>query len=232
MNDEINVIESFNTWQGEGPDSGKYMLLLRFKTCNRNCLFCDTKQKLQDLYEMNISHKDIQNNININNCGIMITGGEPTYDNNFNQTLNLINNIKCKLFNIETNGFKLLELIRSIDIDNSDLSEYKQKNIKYIFSPKFESENDLDENFIKTRKIIDYNYNNVYFKIVYQNKNLIRYYLDFLKETYDKLFGKVYLMPEGKTIQELMKNSYECFNVAKQYGFNISSRAHIIYNFI
>ncbi len=224
----IKAIESFNTWQGEGPDCGKSMLLLRFKKCNRYCSFCDTKQKLNNLDEFDIYLNDIQQNINKYKCGIMITGGEPTYDINFNQTLLIINSIHCKLFNVETNGFKLLDLIKSINVNS-----YKQQYVKYIYSPKFANKDDLTDALIKTNEIIKNNYNNVYFKIVYQNENLVRNYLESIKDQYiDQLFGRVYLMPEGKTIQELMKNSFECFNFAKHAGFNISSREHIVYNFV
>ena len=31
----INLIENIITWQGEGPDCGQRMLLLRFKECDR-----------------------------------------------------------------------------------------------------------------------------------------------------------------------------------------------------
>ena len=43
----INLIENFVSWQGEGPDSGQAMIILRFKNCNLNCPWCDTKVKMR-----------------------------------------------------------------------------------------------------------------------------------------------------------------------------------------
>jgi len=44
---EVKLIENFVSWQGEGPDSGKTMIILRFKTCDRNCSWCDTTVKMR-----------------------------------------------------------------------------------------------------------------------------------------------------------------------------------------
>ena len=32
---KIKLIENFLSWQGEGPDSGRQMVILRFKRCSR-----------------------------------------------------------------------------------------------------------------------------------------------------------------------------------------------------
>jgi len=43
---KIKLIEVADSWQGEGPDSGRQMLIARFKRCNLRCSYClspDTK---------------------------------------------------------------------------------------------------------------------------------------------------------------------------------------------
>jgi len=62
MKETVKVIEAINTFQGEGIDSGKRCLLLRFKYCSRKipCYFCDTQVKLRILEEMDISLDHIQ----------------------------------------------------------------------------------------------------------------------------------------------------------------------------
>ena len=87
----VRLIEFFNwTWQGEAEDSGKKMLLLRFKHCNRAhgylekngltaCHFCDTLVKMNVIQEAEYSIKDIQTAIEANNLAVMISGGEPGF---------------------------------------------------------------------------------------------------------------------------------------------------------
>jgi len=45
MKEKVKLIEVFTSFQGEGPDTGRSMLILRFKRCNRtsegkSCPFC------------------------------------------------------------------------------------------------------------------------------------------------------------------------------------------------
>ena len=49
---KIKLIENFLSFQGEGPDSGRIMMILRFKRCNRveagtPCYYCDTRVKMR-----------------------------------------------------------------------------------------------------------------------------------------------------------------------------------------
>ena len=101
----INVIEKFVSYQGEGADTGMRMLILRFKDCSRlrPCPFCDTIGKMKSVEPFFVSFEEIQNIVDTEKCGIMITGGEPTKCGNYNQTLDLINAIDCNIFNVESN---------------------------------------------------------------------------------------------------------------------------------
>ena len=56
----VKLIESCITWQGEGPDSGRRMLMLRFKRCNRNCSWCDTQVRMRNAMESDYSLHDLQ----------------------------------------------------------------------------------------------------------------------------------------------------------------------------
>ena len=48
MNDKsVKLIENFQSYQGEGPDMGQAMIILRFKTCNLKCVWCDTSVKMR-----------------------------------------------------------------------------------------------------------------------------------------------------------------------------------------
>ncbi len=54
MQNIVRAIEVFITYQGEGPDSGQRMLLVRYKRCNRNCPWCDTEVKMRISHEFEI----------------------------------------------------------------------------------------------------------------------------------------------------------------------------------
>lgn len=217
----IKVIESFVSWQGEGVDIGKRMLILRFKTCNRNCNWCDTKLKMRISIETEISLEKIQEIINEEKCGIMITGGEPTFNENLTNSINLINKIDCNLFNVETNGYNLITLIERVN---------PNKNIHYSLSPKLFTKEDFEFYVDLMKKIKDYD--RVFLKIVYEeDKPIVTTFLNFLQSiNFDN--QRIFLMPEGKTKDEILNHAPAVFDASERYKVNFSSREHIIYSFI
>ena len=223
----VNIIENFKSFQGEGPNSGRAMLILRFKYCDRvenkrTCEFCDTIIKMRITNESESKIEDIQKVIDESNCGVLISGGEPTYEKHFNDCLSLINELEYSIANIETNGYNLIELM---DKTNDD------KNVKFIYSPKIFNEDDLKEEIDRTSKIIKHDkVNQVYLKIVAENNEFILEYLTILKEM--NLNQYTYLMPQGKNRDELLKNAPIVFDMAEEFKMNFSSREHIIYDFI
>ena len=217
----VRLIENFNfTWQAEGPDSGKKMLLLRFKRCNRSCIWCDTNVKMKMVQEAEYSIQDIQSMVEENNLGVMITGGEPTFGLNLSGTIDIINNTKSYLYNVETNGIQLPELISAV---------HKYKNIKYILSPKLFNKTDLEFYVDLTKKIKDND--KVFIKLVYEGSYENSGFLNFLQqENFDN--NRIWLMPQGKTRDEIIKNSPKVFDAAEKYKTNFSSREHIIFDFV
>jgi len=228
MENSVKLIENFVSWQGEGPDSGKRMLILRFKTCNKKCPWCDTSVKMRISAEAPYLLKDIQDSIYENQAGIMITGGEPTVDRHFDECISLLNDLNYPLANVESNGFKLAELIRNVR---------PEKLVNYMFSPKIFTEADYE---LAVSQAHDFLRNpNVFYKLVYDGSVLMN---DFILEL-DNMFKvqsfspflnsqKVWVMPEGTSGSNLIINSSKVFDVCEQYNFNFSSRNHIIYGFI
>jgi organic radical activating enzyme len=215
----VRLIECFQSYQGEGPDTGKSMLILRFKRCNRSCPWCDTAVKMRISVESEYDLQTIQNVIDDKKCGLLITGGEPTFNLNCVGTLDLINFLDCKYYNIETNGYGLLKLIKEAD---------PSKCVKYILSPKLFVEKDLDFYIKLTKEIIGNK--NVYIKVVAEDTKLVHDYLQFV--TSFNINERVYLMPEGKTRDELFNNCHHVFDMCEKYKFNFSSREHLIYGFV
>jgi organic radical activating enzyme len=217
--ESVRLIENFVTWQGEGPDSGRRMVLLRFKTCNLHCPWCDTAVKMRVSAEATYPLIDIQNQINENKCGLMVTGGEPTVNKHFDETVALLNELDYSIANVETNGFRLLDLIQAVD---------SRKDVKYILSPKIFEMKDAYFYLELTEKLKDFD--SVYIKLVHQNENWPNFYLEKIEEFFP--FSRVWLMPEGVTKKELIKNSEIVFDACEKFNCNFSSRNHIIYGFI
>lgn len=229
----IRLMECMNfTWQAEGSDSGKKMLLLRFKRCNRAhaylegntylkaCPFCDTLVKMKVEQESEYYINEIQSMIDENNLGVMITGGEPGFGLNLISTIMIINSTKSYLYNIETNGCNLEKIIEGIN---------KNKNVKVSLSPKIFCDEDYDFYNQLIPKIKDDN--RIQIKLVYRNSDFENKFLDFLHEIkFDN--NRIWLMPEGKTRDELIANSGIVFDACEKYKTNFTSRDHIIYGFV
>lgn len=223
MKDEtILLAEVFNTFQGEGLNSGLQMLLCRVKYCNRRCRFCDTLVKLRVTSEAIFLLSNLQKTINEYRLSLLVTGGECTIDRHFDDTLKLLNKLNYPLANVETNGCQLEKLIKLVS---------PTKNVHYIYSPKIFSEQDLIDATNLTEKLLSNE--KVFIKVVYENNPLIDSYLDWLSgEITLNQYNKVWLMPEGTTRDDLLKHSGIVFDACEKYKFNFSSRSHIIYGFV
>ena len=236
-NEFIHIVESAITFQGE-MFSGQRVLLLRFKNCNRvkgvsrfakdiePCRFCDTFNKMNELEENKVSILDIQKIVDDNKCGVMITGGEPTYAKNFAETFKIIENIDSNI-QIETNGFFLVELVESVSKLYKD-NINRMNKIKYVFSPKIFSLLELGE-CIEISKKLSSN-DNFYIKLVYQNTAYVTKFLEEISKL--SMNNRIYIMPEGKTKEELLGNTQKVLDIANEYNFNFSSRLHILHNFV
>jgi len=225
----VNLIENFVTWQGEGPDSGRRMVLLRFKYCNKSCVWCDTKLKMRITAESKHTLEDIQTSIYENKAGILITGGEPTFDRHYDDCLTLLNELVYPIANVETNGYKLDRLILETDI---------KKPVRYIYSPKIFNETDFEIALDIVHRVVIYN-DNVIIKLVYDGNRFMENFMSAISDTFSlssrsqfTSSDKVWLMPEGATMEELIKNSGRVFDLCEKYNYNFSSRNHIIYGFV
>ncbi len=219
---EVRLIENFVSWQGEGPDSGQAMIILRFKTCNMKCSWCDTSVKMRISAEAPYKLEDIQVSILENRAGILVTGGEPTVPKHFDETVALLNDLDYPIANVETNGYQLVELIRKTD---------PAKNIHFIYSPKFFTGGEFNSVISTTEHILKYS--EVFIKVVYENRPMVFKYLEWLSERISvEQSRKVWLMPEGVTRSDLIRNSEDVFDACEKYKFNFSSRSHVIYGFV
>ena len=235
MADTVKLIENMVTFQGEGPDIGKRMILLRYKKCDRvenkkPCPYCDTLVKMRVSNEASYPLENIQEIITNQVLGVMCTGGEPTYDEYFDNTIDILTKLKYPYANVESNGYKLVELIEKFNI-----SKKISNNVTFLYSPKFFDIDELNNEICKSIKLISMmEHNDIRFKVVYDVKNeLVKKYLDYLSENIKtSINNNVYLMPQGKSREELIENSPAVFDACEYYKFNFSSREHLIFGFI
>lgn len=222
MEKSVKLIENFCSYQGEGPDSGQAMIILRFKTCNRKCPWCDTAVKMRISAEAPYQLSDIQETIYKTRSGLLITGGEPTVARHILETAMLLNELEYPIANVETNGYDLISLYETVK---------SEKNVHFIYSPKLFHSDDLEIAMELTDRIIKHD--NIFIKVVYEDEILVRNYLEYLTSIIDKSkCHKVWLMPEGVNRPDLIKNSEIVFDACEKYKFNFSSRNHIIFGFV
>ncbi len=223
MSKEVTLIENFVSWQGEGPDSGRAMAILRFKTCNLKCPWCDTSVKMRISAEAPHTLESIQKTVYESKAGLLITGGEPTVKKHFDETAMLLNELDFPVANVESNGYNLEGLIKIVN---------PHSRVKFMYSPKIFSSADLELAKELTEKFFPIP--NVYFKLVYEDSPLILEYMQYLNEHYESLSWqhRVWLMPEGVTRSDLIRNAEKVFDACEKYKFNFSSRSHIIFGFV
>jgi len=216
----VKLIECINTWQGEGADCGKRMLLCRFKFCNKHCSWCDTTVKMRALQEAEFTIKRLQEIIDEEKTGLMITGGEPTFSNQLIQTISMLNKLVYPVANVETNGLGLIDLIKDVD---------PTKNVRYSYSPKLFTEDDNNEAIEMATKLKDNE--DVFIKLVLsENDKRSNSFLENVVNIFPT--NRIYLMPLGKNKEEMFSNAPHMFNMAEKYKTCISSRMHLVYDFV
>jgi organic radical activating enzyme len=219
----VKLIENFVSWQGEGPDSGRTLIILRFKTCNLKCPWCDTSVKMRVSAEAAHLLSDIQKTINEKRAGILVTGGEPTIRRHFDEAVLLLNVLDYPVANVESNGHRLKELV---------LATTASKNVKFMYSPKIFTLKDFEEATEKATSLL--NFDNVYFKIVFERTEHIEAFCTWLSSRVQgrRAANRIWMMPEGVTRADLIRNSEDVFDACEKYKFNFSSRDHLIYDFV
>lgn len=136
------INEIFYSLQGEGFNTGKAAIFIRFSGCNLACSFCDTKHH----QGISMTDADILDKISNYPCKfVILTGGEPTIyvDDAFVELLHK----KGYKVAIETNGTKKVP-----------------ENIDFVtLSPKFEFEKNavLKQNSCDELKVIFNSVNNM-----------------------------------------------------------------------
>ena len=227
----MKVNEIFGpTIQGEGKSAGREVLFLRLALCNLHCVWCDTPhtwnwsgtpfshpekfEKKDEIHEMEID--DILaalNALSEDVRSLVISGGEPLLQQR--DLLPLLVELKARgwWIEIETNG------------TIAPTSEFDEYVDQFNCSPKLANSG----NSVRLRiheealqKLADNA--KVYFKFVVAGEDDVPEVLSFV-ERYS--MERVYLMPLGKTAEELEETREIVRGIAERLRLQFTDRLHI-----
>ena len=227
--------ETFRSIQGEGRNLGQDVVFCRLSECNLNCNFCDTPnswcytQRQANSHEDGVVYDKLENQTNIsiedltgiienyNQPHVVITGGEPLIQQRTLPILiaRLRENNPDFYVEIETNG---------TICPNEEMCELvNQWNV----SPKLSNSGDLEKKRIKSKALQKFaEIPNADFKFVVSSEEDIPEILTIL-DTHEVPADRVFLMPLGRTQEELAQTEPLVKELAEMFNMNFSTREHI-----
>jgi 7-carboxy-7-deazaguanine synthase len=215
---DIYLAEPLHTViQGEGPNLGKKMIVVRTAGCELKCPECDSPHtwKRKGLkYNINVLRNELEKISKLTGIQhIMLTGGEPQlYEHE-------ITKLFCRSrfdWDIETAGLKPW---------NYYLSNHKR--ITFNFSPKIGALVPRQKQNWYALDVLAKNYS---IKIVVSKDTWeedIKIIYNLIEE-YKLPRNKIYLMPKGITREEILKQSSFLIEKCFSEGLNFSPRLHIL----
>ncbi|MGN1304182.1 MAG: putative 7-carboxy-7-deazaguanine synthase QueE [Oscillospiraceae bacterium] len=145
---EFKVVEKFVSINGEGQRAGQLAVFIRFKGCNLNCDYCDTKWANEPSAPFEaMDENEIYDYIKSTGVkNVTLTGGEPLLCDNIEILLKRLACDKALNVEIETNGSVLIEPFASIDKRPSFTLDYKLAGSKMEQFMKTENYKHLQKN--------------------------------------------------------------------------------------
>ena len=225
----LSISEIFISIQGEGKHIGTPSIFIRTSGCNLRCQWdqtlCDTpytswypEHKSVKIIDVLKKVKRIKSKYPFTNH-IVITGGEPLLQKNITILIDELAKLGFFL-SLETNGTLALPL-----------------NIDFVsISPKLKSSIPFNQKFESIHEKLRYNKNALLFWHInysYQLKFVVNRNEDeqeilwILADLKIEDRTNIYLMPQGITPKELVKNSKKCIEIGRRNGWKYSPRVHI-----
>lgn len=218
----MKLSEIFYSIQGEGKNVGTPSVFVRLALCNLRCVWCDTEytwnwkkfDPQREIVEMSV--EEVVREIQKHPCkNIVLTGGEPLLQQE--ELVSLMQRLRrdSYWFEVETNGTVFPKPAFDNLVD------------QYNCSPKLKSSaNSLKERECRKTLLFFSKSQKATFKFVIKNQK------DFseavrLIEKYKIHREKVYLMPEGKTVESLEVKRPWLIHFCKEQRFHFTDRLHI-----
>ena len=216
----IYVNEIFGpTIQGEGKSIGKRTSFLRLAFCNLKCIWCDTpyswdfRKFSRKLEVRKMTSQEIYTDLRDRLIkSVVISGGEPLLQQK--KLVSLLQLLKENDFwiEIETNGTiipskEVVELVDQFNCSPKLLNSGNKNGLK----------GEVLSFLNLTRKSN--------FKFVIDE---IRDFIEICEVVLDYKLQEIYIMPQGRTREELIKKERMVKAISEKYGFIFTQRLHIL----
>ncbi|MBN1469942.1 MAG: putative 7-carboxy-7-deazaguanine synthase QueE [Fusobacteriaceae bacterium] len=157
----MKVVEKFISINGEGKKAGELAIFIRFKGCNLDCIYCDTKwANLKNEEYEELTKEEIYNFIkNVGVKNVTITGGEPLLQEGIYELLEYISKDKEISIEIETNG-------------SVDISKFKRISDRISFTVDYKTNYSKMESFMNLENFDYVNKNDVVKFVVGEKSDL------------------------------------------------------------
>ncbi len=214
----MKISEIFESIQGEGNTIGRISLFIRVQGCPLDCIWCDSKYSVSFKEGIEKTKKEIIDTINLfvkNKNGIIVfTGGEPLYYQK--EIAEILKEVETSSIEFETSGIYLpIEELKKYKFNVSPkLSGAKLSGGKLIYTKIYSN---LKE-FVKLNSI---------FKFVISTPEELKEVKEIIQK-YNIPKEKVFLMPEGTKIEELVEKSKYILPFCLEEGINYSFRLQIL----
>jgi len=216
--DFIKISEIFVSIQGEGDSVGRLALFIRVQGCPLDCVWCDTRYSTSFEGGEKKSTEELSNIIKEFSKSkggmIVFTGGEPLfYQDAISETLRMYSPNHVEF---ETSGIYLpSESIRRFKFNVSPkLSGAKLSGGESMYKKIYENLKEFA------------NLNSI-FKFVISNECELNEVIEIQKK-YKLPKERVFLMPEGVSLEEIVNKSKFIIPFCLEHGFNYSPRLQII----
>jgi len=221
--------EIFYTLQGEGASCGRPAIFVRLSNCNLSCVWCDTPytwnfERVRSDHPERYVKQDQQTELSVDqlreqinefpeNAILVITGGEPMLQQK--EIIELIygGNLNVDRIEIETNG---------TIVPNIELFPHCYFNV----SLKLSNAGMLPEKRIRPAAIQAYVQANSIFKFVVDSQQDFEE-IQRIIDRFDIDNSHVWLMPQGRTEQELNTKLAWLADICIANGFNLTNRLHV-----
>lgn len=228
---KITVSELFGpTHQGEGPSAGRLTLFVRMGLCNLDCAWCDTPftwdwtGKNGVVYDRSTELRrilvtDVVDWVLDHNVGrVVVSGGEPTVQMTALAHLLVMLDSEGIAVEVETNGTRF----------PSGIPDSLMNAVQWNVSPKLASSG------VARDRALDFEVLTRFAALPNANLKLViandedRWLADALLEVVPWDRDKVWLMPEGRTADEVNQHLADVMPFAVQHRVNVTSRLQVL----
>jgi 7-carboxy-7-deazaguanine synthase len=230
---ELLVSELFGpTVQGEGMSAGQPVVFVRLGLCNLDCAWCDTPftwdwtGKNGTVYDKDVelSHRtvdDIVAWVDTHNVDrVVISGGEPLVQGRRLGELVTALQQRNYIVEIETNG--------TLSPSRLNIDWEALMNVRFNVSPKLPGSS-VDQNTAINLDVLREHRDLVWstFKFVITDPDIDEPALVDLSATVPIPPSRIWLMPEGRSTDDICRRLPIIIDMALRHGHNVSTRIHV-----